>query len=660
MGFTVDLDDLGHTVSVEMLQQQHMIELDATMGRPGPQGERGPMGPSAGETFTTARSLKAWWPLQRALDAGTGVVAWMGDSKSEGTGVQREDQRALARFRVMLRDRWALPADTGVGYVPAHYYNFYPLDPQPTITGSHTPVGYEGGLGNRSVHLQPGAVVTWPAMTYSAAVGVPVHWTRMEANGSLEVLIDGTVATTINTQGTPRASMRTVVPITDGEHVVAVRASGTLAARIEGIVNESAPTGAKVHDAARSGGTLHQFTQGTVSPDQVKRHWEAMTLLQPDLIVAAFGANDMSSYTPQQWAANLKRTVELRDQYLPDAGLLLLHGAQRVEDTPGRLRQYEEAALETLADVPRVSILWESALWQPRPGHTYRGDITDPDDWLSDSVHLTPASSEAIAEYLLGSLAQGMPAAKGDPGESGAAAHAASHATGGSDPVTPASIGATSHSDFVDQVSGEIDYGGNKLPFGPDAAVKAGVVIGMAFDQSIPAAETAQYFKNGVGSPEGVVAATRGAVYLDRSGGGGIYQMTGAYANTGWVKIAPTPDTGWRLLSPENGWTGEIRLRRVGPMVHFRARSLSGVASTSSNVIQIPSGFKPGPNLPAHGMGNKSSNAQSGSDPIGAVGGGSNDLVRTFGTTASWVGGSASIEWMTNDPWPTTLPGTPA
>lgn len=417
MSFTVDLDDLGHSVSVEMLQQQHMIELDASMGRTGPQGERGPMGPSAGETFTTARSLKAWWPLQRALDAGTGVVAWMGDSKSEGTGVQREDQRALARFRVMLRDRWVLPADTGVGYVPAHYYNFYPLDPQPTITGDHTPVGYEGGVGNRSVHLQPGAVVTWPAMTYSAAVGVPVHWTRMEANGSLEVLIDDTVAATIDTQGSPRASMRTVVPITDGEHVVAVRASGTLAARIEGIVNESAPTGAKVHDAARSGGTLHQFTQGTVSPEQVKRHWEAMTLLQPDLIVAAFGANDMSSYTPQQWAANLKRTVELRDQYLPDTGLLLLHGAQRVEDTPGRLRQYEETALETLANVPLVSILWESALWQPRPGHTYRGDIDDPDDWLSDSVHLTPASSEAIAEYLLGSLAQGMPAAKGDTGD---------------------------------------------------------------------------------------------------------------------------------------------------------------------------------------------------------------------------------------------------
>lgn len=121
-----------------------------------------------------------------------------------------------------------------------------------------------------------------------------------------------------------------------------------------------------------------------------------------------------------------------------------------------------------------------------------------------------------------------------------------------------------------------------------------------------------------------------------------------------------TSDTGWRLVSPENGWTGEIRLRRVGSIVHFRTRALNGTAATSSNVILLPSGFHPGPNMPAHGMGNKSSNAASGSDPIGAVGGANNQLVRTFGSIASWTGGSASIEWMTLDPWPTTLPGTPA
>ena len=175
--------------------------------------------------------------------------------------------------------------------------------------------------------------------------------------------------------------------------------------------------------------------------------------------------------------------------------------------------------------------------------------------------------------------------------------------------------------------------------------------------------------------------------YLTNARGDGRYSPLGhTHPPTAWAEVTDKPaafppsahvhtpaevgsvpaddprlrDTEWRLLSPENGWTGEIRLRRVGPVVHFRARALSGVAATSSNVIQLPSGFKPGPNLPAHGMGNKSSSVQSGSDPIGAVGGANNDLVRTLGTITSWTGGSASIEWMTSDPWPTTLPGTPA
>ena len=247
------------------------------------------------------------------------------------------------------------------------------------------------------------------------------------------------------------------------------------------------------------------------------------------------------------------------------------------------------------------------------------------------------------------------------PVNSPPSAHAASHATGGSDPVTPASIGALPS--LPNGVTGGAmptsggSYVGHAddMPLGSFYVSGAKLVDGWPVDQthSMVICTAHNTYAN---RQQILVTMYERAMWVRTQHPNGTWQSWKSLVTDDDPRLL---DTGWRLLSPENGWAGEIRLRRFGPMVHFRARSLSGVAAASSNVIQIPSGFKPGPNLPAHGMGNKSSNAQSGSDPIGAVGGGNNDLVRTLGTTASWTNGSASIEWMTSDPWPTTLPGTP-
>lgn len=249
--------------------------------------------------------------------------------------------------------------------------------------------------------------------------------------------------------------------------------------------------------------------------------------------------------------------------------------------------------------------------------------------------------------------------------------HKQRHAADGPDPITPDDIGATSQSDFVDQVSGEIDYGGNPLPFGPDAGVKAGMVIGMAFDQSIPAAETAQYFKQGVGSPEGVVAATRGAIYLDRSGGGGIYQMPNAYANTGWVKIAPTPDTGWREITSLSvpGVIGEgiIRLRRTGDRVTLRLMTLTPASNNSTythifdSANPLPAGFRP--EVYNFGMVTRQNSTVTGfgltvwQARTTIVGQTYPTPVARWNTTEPLSG---DVTFLTHEAWPTTLPGTPA
>lgn len=294
-------------------------------------------------------------------------------------------------------------------------------------------------------------------------------------------------------------------------------------------------------------------------------------------------------------------------------------------------------------------------------------------------------------------------------GKSEIGSHADSHASGGADPITPASIGAanmyaSSRSGGDEDVNLYVDPGtylfassAANLPVGTtgylEVTRRAASLIMQRFNPSSGGTDGREWLRHSadgtswsswsrtdagsvtpeeIGAPDN--AQVSGAIPLGEFGPGKQFtnaqiveygvQISGIAYDTAMAALpANSPkvaDTGWRLLSPENGWTGEIRLRRFGSIVHFRARSLNGTAATSSNVIQIPSGFKPGPNLPAHGMGNKSSNAQSGSDPIGAVGGGSNDLVRTFGTITTWTGGSASIEWMTSDAFPATLPGTPA
>lgn len=118
-------------------------------------------------------------------------------------------------------------------------------------------------------------------------------------------------------------------------------------------------------------------------------------------------------------------------------------------------------------------------------------------------------------------------------------------------------------------------------------------------------------FYEGTGSPEGVVSAVPGSVFVNTEDGGwnGARRWakdTGT-GNTGWVPL--NYDTGWRIitswdssgnvsgdplpanLSPTSGVAGSIQIRRVGTRVswHFRGCTWSGGANLS-----IPVGFRPG------------------------------------------------------------------
>lgn len=167
----------------------------------------------------------------------------------------------------------------------------------------------------------------------------------------------------------------------------------------------------------------------------------------------------------------------------------------------------------------------------------------------------------------------------------------------------------------------------------------------------------------GTGNPNGVHASPIGSVFRNTEAGGWngarVWRKDAGTGNTGWV--VESGDTGWRDLSsylvngaakgggaaPEGG-SEAIRIRRVGDTVTFRAGFslptwVSGqealdfpVAGFTTPMTYMPNGYSTSPGVVMQG---------------GAV---------KIYTTSPTPGARYMWTWITSDPWPTTLPGTPA
>ena len=160
------------------------------------------------------------------------------------------------------------------------------------------------------------------------------------------------------------------------------------------------------------------------------------------------------------------------------------------------------------------------------------------------------------------------------------------------------------------------------------------------------------YELRGTGMPNGVVTASPGTYYTDTAGTNGAWRWLkeSGTGNTGWTVVYG--DTGWRNLSSifVNGWIGVVRVRRVRATVTLLLDFVR--SGTAVEVVTLPSGFTPSVNL-----------------KFTVTGGGAAQLIYL-----SWsgvlskantahngpTGGGETWSFLTTDPWPTTLPGTPA
>jgi hypothetical protein len=166
----------------------------------------------------------------------------------------------------------------------------------------------------------------------------------------------------------------------------------------------------------------------------------------------------------------------------------------------------------------------------------------------------------------------------------------------------------------------------------------------------------ADQYLQGTGSPNGVVTAVVGSMYTDTAATNGAIRWIKATGsgNTGWrVEYG---DTGWREIGSVllNGFTAtSVKIRRFGNQVSITIFALDGSSSTGTTLYTLPTGFASDSRIRQTWMGRSSSDQT----PNSAITYYSNTILLD---PTSITSGRGTIDYLTTDTWPTTLPGTAA
>jgi len=185
-----------------------------------------------------------------------------------------------------------------------------------------------------------------------------------------------------------------------------------------------------------------------------------------------------------------------------------------------------------------------------------------------------------------------------------------------------------------------------KITFG-DVGASAGLELGSSGPRVM----------SGTGSPEGVVTAPVGSMWLDTAATTGAIRWIKASGtgNTGWV--VEYGDTGRRsmnaaALSSDADYTiNSCYVQRVGKVVEFFAEVVVGAGYSTGDVLwTVQTGFRP--SLSTYGV----LTSYTPTTGILARYNGVNLLIYSATATTHRLRGT----WLTNDAWPTSLPGSAA
>ena len=164
----------------------------------------------------------------------------------------------------------------------------------------------------------------------------------------------------------------------------------------------------------------------------------------------------------------------------------------------------------------------------------------------------------------------------------------------------------------------------------------------------------------GRGFPEGVITAPVGTIYTDTAATAGAIR---------WIKTSGTGDTGWKVergstgqrVIAHNGVGGTLQIQRTENTVTFGLNEITLEGSAAFILFAVPYGFRPLDRISLithnpHWL------------DVPSVWGSYNGLASNFSWLRKMDGSydrptvptSGTVTFFTDDPWPTTLPGTPA
>ena len=165
---------------------------------------------------------------------------------------------------------------------------------------------------------------------------------------------------------------------------------------------------------------------------------------------------------------------------------------------------------------------------------------------------------------------------------------------------------------------------------------------------------------SGTGAPEGVVTATPGTRYLQTTSALDVkgwirWVKSGGSGSSGWI-AGPEADTGWRLVTPASGTASDLLIRRVGFLVTVESTTYvaPGGGLSYATPFYVPAtGFRASRNGTGAGR-----NGATGAALL--VTGDQSTGLYFLATLSASDPAYFSITYLTDDAWPTSLPGTAA
>ena len=163
----------------------------------------------------------------------------------------------------------------------------------------------------------------------------------------------------------------------------------------------------------------------------------------------------------------------------------------------------------------------------------------------------------------------------------------------------------------------------------------------------------------GTGSPEGAVSAPVGSIYVDSAATNGAIR---------WIKTSGTGSTGWRVEYGDTGWrdytdvpggikSGQVLIRRKESRLFLHLETMTPDSTgTNFSLGRLPVGFRGTGFTTRWTMADGSfTNPEVFTGNVSKLG-----YVNIYGTFSKEPALTGTASYLTTEPWPSSLPGTPA